>query len=45
MPPDSARRFAATMPRGTVEIVDGAGHHVELDAPGLVADRILQAAR
>lgn len=22
---------------------DGAGHHVELDAPGIVADRILES--
>jgi pimeloyl-ACP methyl ester carboxylesterase len=41
MPPDSARRFAEAIPGGTVEIVDGAGHHVELDAPELIAERIL----
>jgi pimeloyl-ACP methyl ester carboxylesterase len=41
MPPDAARRFADAIPGGTVEIVDGAGHHVELDAPELVAERIL----
>ena len=41
MPPDSARRFAEAIPGATVEIVDGATHHVELDAPELVAERIL----
>jgi pimeloyl-ACP methyl ester carboxylesterase len=41
MPPDSARRFADAIPEGTAEIVDGASHHVELDAPDLVAERIL----
>jgi pimeloyl-ACP methyl ester carboxylesterase len=41
MPPDSARRFADATPQGTAEIVDGAGHHVELEAPDLVAERIL----
>ena len=41
MPPDKAHRFANAIPGGTVEIVDGAGHHPELDAPELVAERIL----
>lgn len=41
MPPDKARQFADAIPGGTVEIVDGAGHHVELKAPELVAERIL----
>jgi esterase len=41
MPPDSARRFADAIPSATVEIVESAGHHVELDAPELVAERIL----
>jgi pimeloyl-ACP methyl ester carboxylesterase len=41
MPPDKAQRFAEAIPGGTVEIVDGASHHVELDAPELVAERIL----
>jgi pimeloyl-ACP methyl ester carboxylesterase len=40
MPPDKAHRFADAIPGGTVEIVDGAGHHVELDAPELLAERI-----
>jgi esterase len=42
MPPDKARRFAEAIPGSTVEIVDGAGHHVELGAPELVAERILE---
>jgi pimeloyl-ACP methyl ester carboxylesterase len=41
MPPDKAHRFADAIPGGTVEIVEGAGHHVELDVPELVAERIL----
>jgi pimeloyl-ACP methyl ester carboxylesterase len=41
MPPDSVRRFAQAIPEGTAEIVDGAGHHVELETPYLVAERIL----
>jgi pimeloyl-ACP methyl ester carboxylesterase len=41
MPPDRARRFAEAIPGATVEVVAGAGHHVELDAPELVAERIL----
>jgi pimeloyl-ACP methyl ester carboxylesterase len=41
MPPDKAQRFAEAIPGGTVEIVDGASHHVELDAPELLAERIL----
>ena len=41
MPPDKAQRFAEAIPGGTVEIVDGAGHHVELDAPELLAERIV----
>jgi pimeloyl-ACP methyl ester carboxylesterase len=41
MPPESARRFADAIPGATVEVVDGAGHHVELDAPELLAERML----
>ena len=41
MPPEKAQRFAEAIPGGTVEIVDGASHHVELDAPELLAQRIL----
>jgi pimeloyl-ACP methyl ester carboxylesterase len=42
MPPDSARRFAAAIPGGVLEVVDGVGHHVELDAAEQVARRILE---
>jgi pimeloyl-ACP methyl ester carboxylesterase len=42
MPPDSATRFAAAIPGAQVEMVDGSGHHVELDAPERVAARILE---
>jgi pimeloyl-ACP methyl ester carboxylesterase len=44
MPPDKARGFAEAIPGGAVELVDGAGHHVELDAPRIVAERILELA-
>lgn len=40
MPPASARRFAAAIPDATVEIVEGAGHHPELDDPERVASAI-----
>jgi pimeloyl-ACP methyl ester carboxylesterase len=45
MPPDKARRFAEAIPGATIELVEGAGHHVELDAPRIVADRIRELAR
>jgi len=41
MPPESARRFADAIPDATVEIVEGAGHHVELHAPELLARRVI----
>ena len=44
MPPERARRFAEAIPGATVEVVEGAGHHVELDAPQVVAERILELA-
>jgi pimeloyl-ACP methyl ester carboxylesterase len=40
MPPDSAARFAAAIPGAAFELVDGVGHHVELEAPERVAARI-----
>jgi pimeloyl-ACP methyl ester carboxylesterase len=40
MPPESAERFAGAIPGAELEIVDGAGHHVELEAPERVAARI-----
>ena len=45
MPPAKARRFAEAIPGATLELVEGAGHHVELEAPQLVAERILEVAR
>jgi len=41
MPPEQARRFAEAIPGATVELAEGAGHHVELEAPQIVAERIL----
>lgn len=41
MPPDSARRFAEAIPGATVELLDGVGHHGELEAP----DRVAHAVR
>jgi pimeloyl-ACP methyl ester carboxylesterase len=40
MPRDAAHGFAAAIPGATVEIVEGVGHHVELEAPERVARRI-----
>ena len=40
MPPEAAERFAAAIPGATLEVVDGAGHHLELEAPERVAARI-----
>jgi pimeloyl-ACP methyl ester carboxylesterase len=40
MPPDSAKRFTAVVPGATLELVDGVGHHVELEAPERVAASI-----
>jgi pimeloyl-ACP methyl ester carboxylesterase len=37
MPPAAAERFAHAIPNATLELVDGVGHHVELDAPDRVA--------
>jgi 3-oxoadipate enol-lactonase len=45
MPAEQARRFAGAIPGATVELVEGAGHHVELEAPHIVARRILELAR
>ena len=33
--------FVEAILDATLELVEGAGHHPELDAPGLVAERIL----
>ena len=41
MPPAKAQRFAEAIPGATVEIVEGASHHVELDAPERIAELIL----
>ena len=44
MPPEAAERFAAAIPGATLELVDGVGHHVELEAPERVAAAILELA-
>jgi pimeloyl-ACP methyl ester carboxylesterase len=41
MPSASARRFANAIPGATLELIDGIGHHVELEAP----DRVGRAIR
>lgn len=41
MPPNAARRFADAIPDATLELLAGAGHHVELEAPEAVARAIL----
>ena len=40
MTPDAAERFAAAIPDAVLEVVDGVGHHVELEAPERIASRI-----
>ena len=40
MSPEAARRFAEAIPGATAEVVARSGHHVELEAPELVAARI-----
>jgi pimeloyl-ACP methyl ester carboxylesterase len=44
MPPERARRFADAIPRATLELVEDVGHHVEFEAPELVARRIRELA-
>jgi pimeloyl-ACP methyl ester carboxylesterase len=43
MPHAAAERFAAAIPGATLELIEGVGHHVELEAPARVA-RSIQAA-
>jgi pimeloyl-ACP methyl ester carboxylesterase len=40
MPPQAARAFADAIPGATLELLDGIGHHVELEAPDRVARAI-----
>ena len=42
MPPEAARTFANAIPGATLELLDGIGHHVELEAPDPVATAIRQ---
>ena len=43
MPPAAAERFSAAIPEGTLELLDGVGHHAELEAPERVARAIRSA--
>ena len=43
MPPEAAERFVAAIPNATLGLLDGVGHHVELEAPDRVADAIRTA--
>jgi 3-oxoadipate enol-lactonase len=42
MRPESAERFAAAVPSAELEVVEGLGHHVELEAPERIAARLLE---
>jgi pimeloyl-ACP methyl ester carboxylesterase len=42
MPPQKARRFAGAIPDGSLELVGGASHHLELEAPSVFAARIIE---
>ena len=42
--PEWQRDMAAAIPGATLEIVEGGGHHVELEAPARVAARIRELA-
>jgi pimeloyl-ACP methyl ester carboxylesterase len=44
MPPEAARAFANASPGATLELLDGVGHHVELEAPDRVAGAIRRLA-
>jgi pimeloyl-ACP methyl ester carboxylesterase len=44
MPPKSAQSFTAAISGATLELVDGVGHHVELEAPERVAVRVRELA-
>jgi len=44
MPRESAQRLTAAIQGATLEIVDGVGHHVELESAERVAARILELA-
>jgi pimeloyl-ACP methyl ester carboxylesterase len=44
MPPEAARTFANAIPGATLELLDGIGHHVQLEAPDPVATAIRQLA-
>ena len=43
MAPASAERFAQAIPGATLEVIDRAGHHVELEAPDRVTRAIISA--
>jgi pimeloyl-ACP methyl ester carboxylesterase len=40
MPPAAAERFAEAIPNATLELIDGVGHHVELEAPDRIAGAV-----
>jgi pimeloyl-ACP methyl ester carboxylesterase len=42
MPPQKARRFAGAIPDGSLELVGGTSHPLELEAPSVFAARIIE---
>lgn len=41
LPPPNAERFAKTFPHATLQLLPGAGHFLQEDAPEVVAERVL----
>jgi pimeloyl-ACP methyl ester carboxylesterase len=45
VPIECAHRYAATLPNATLQVVEGAGHAVELEEPARVAEHVINHAR
>jgi pimeloyl-ACP methyl ester carboxylesterase len=45
VPIECAHRYVATLPNATLQVVEGAGHAVELEEPARVAEHVINHAR